>query len=70
MQTASFTPLSGGRYRCNQTGDIVSKKQLDSYRSAFEKNSPAAASQVLTAAKHKPLPKEYGGHKSRYRNKG
>lgn len=35
MQKCTFKPLKGGRYRCNQTGVRLKRRQLASYRHAY-----------------------------------
>jgi len=52
MRNCTFAPLSRSRYRCNQTGKVLKKRQLQKYRArALPKPPPPriVASQELAA---------------------
>jgi len=43
MHTMTFKPLSGGRYKCNQTGVIMTQKQILSYMNSILSQRGSAA---------------------------
>lgn len=64
----TFAPLSRGRYRCNQTGQVMTRKQILAYVSDIV--AGGSGTTVIAQAKGAP-PKKSGGqkHPSKYRTK-
>lgn len=63
----TFTPLSRGRYRCNQTGQILTKAQILSY--VYQYLTEGRAPNVLKVQHQPPKKKEVSNHPSKYRKK-
>jgi hypothetical protein len=63
----TFTPLSRGRYRCNQTGQILTKAQILSYVYQYFTQGSAP---IITKIQHQsPKKKTVSDHPSTYRSK-
>ncbi len=70
MTKLTFKPLSRGRYRCNQTGTIMTQRQILAYVSGFL----ATGHEVKIAPTHSPSPnapaeEKKQDHPSKYRTK-
>ncbi|MFZ2253283.1 MAG: hypothetical protein WAW13_03905 [Minisyncoccia bacterium] len=71
MKTLTFKPLSGGRYRCNQTGELKTQRQILAYVNSFLSNGSVAVG-VASGNTHKgqpPKKKKDAAHSSKYRAK-
>lgn len=65
LSRVTFCPLKSGRYRCNQTGELVSKHLLDGYRRSLLHTGHGNTYSTVHTAKHDKPER----HASRYRNK-
>lgn len=69
MKKLTFKPLSGGMYRCNQTGKIMTQRQIEAYVSnALAMGSIAVG--IASGNTHKgqpPKKKKDAAHPSKYR---
>ena len=65
MSTYTFKPLSRGRYRCNQTGQILTQKQI--LKNVYEQFSNQSASIKVGATG--PAKKRPQNRSSKYRAK-
>ena len=67
----TFTPLSKGKYRCNQTGRVMTQKEILSHVSSFLATGRDTAIGVTPAQKTRTAPKRAKGekHPSKYRTK-
>ncbi len=69
IKRVTFKPLSGGRYRCNQTGKVLTRSQILSYVSGSLAGNTATV--VGRADTSTPPKKKNAGftHPSKYRAK-
>lgn len=68
----TFKPLSRGRYRCNQTGAVITKSMIPAYTNALLAQGKKAAEALVIQVHHNPpsKPHEHSHeHHSKYRNK-
>jgi len=65
-KSLTFTPLSRGRYRCNQTGQILTQRQILSFVYATFRGEQAP---VMKVSAGKPPKKVFKKRSSRYANK-
>ena len=65
----TFTPLSRGRYRCNQTGKVVTRKQILAQVSEYLASGRDAAIGVSQPRQSTNVPKQ-AGHASLPKTKG
>lgn len=66
-KSLTFTPLSKGRYRCNQTGQILTQKQILAYVYGYLRSGQAPVMKV--SAGSKPPKKAAKQHASKYRSR-
>lgn len=66
-KSLTFTPLSRGRYRCNQTGQILTQRQILSFVYTTFRGGQAPVMKV--SAGGKPPKKAAKRHASKYRSK-
>jgi hypothetical protein len=67
-KSLTFTPLSKGRYRCNQSGQILTQKQIIGYVYG-SLNSVAAKILKIGHGSSKPPKKAQKPHPSKYASK-
>jgi hypothetical protein len=65
----TFAPLSKGRYRCNQTGAILTQKQILNYVYVYLKTGQAPVLKVSSGPKNSPPKKAQTNHPSKHRSK-
>lgn len=66
-KSLTFSPLSKGRYRCNQNGQILTQAQILNYVYSYLRSGQAPVLRV--AGDQKPPKKAKKQHSSKYRNK-
>jgi len=71
IKRVTFKPLSGGRYRCNQTGRVLTQKEILSHVSSILAGGKDVAVGVSPIQKGTASPKRSKGekHASKYRAK-
>lgn len=65
-QAVTFTPLSRGRYRCNQNGQVLTQKEILGFVHSLLKTGSAPVTTIGTGP---PKKKAKTDHVSKYQNK-
>lgn len=69
VKRVTFHPLSGGRYRCNQTGKVVTQREILSYINQVLGGNTTVAIGRETQSPPKKKTNGSSSHPSKYRAK-